>query len=137
VTNSLRHNSGRRSAGQLDKETEKKRGKGRAITEDFERLSKDICILNAFDVASSHRMLHVINELLPVSPQLLGSIYNQCSATNRHSGVKFSPLFKGSSAFGSKNKYCNPTITEFRLRTGFQSSLRMLRQTFPSRSTFG
>jgi hypothetical protein len=47
------------------------------------------------------------------------------------------PLFKGSSAFGSKNKYCNPTMTAFKLRTGFQSSRRMLRQTFPSRSRLG
>ena len=32
---------------------------------------------------------------------------------------------------------CNPTITAFKLSTGFQSSLRMFRQTFPSRSMLG
>lgn len=47
------------------------------------------------------------------------------------------PLLSGSSALGSKKRYCRPTITELRLSTGFQSSLRMLRQTFPSRSTLG
>lgn len=47
------------------------------------------------------------------------------------------PLFKGSSAFGSRNKYCRPTKTEFRLSTGFQSSRKMFKQTLPSRSTFG
>jgi hypothetical protein len=47
------------------------------------------------------------------------------------------PLLSGSSGFGSKNKYCSPTMTELRLSTGFQSSRRMLRQTLPSRSRFG
>ncbi len=47
------------------------------------------------------------------------------------------PLLRGSSALGSRNRYCRPTITELRFSTGFQSSRRMFRQTFPSRSTFG
>lgn len=47
------------------------------------------------------------------------------------------PLFSGSSALGSKKRYCRPTITEFRFRTGFQSSRRIFKHTFPSRSTFG
>lgn len=47
------------------------------------------------------------------------------------------PLLSGSSGFGSRKRYCNPTITALRFRTGFQSSRRMLRQTFPSRSRFG
>ena len=32
---------------------------------------------------------------------------------------------------------CSPTITALRFSTGFQSSLRIFRQTFPSRSMFG
>lgn len=32
---------------------------------------------------------------------------------------------------------CIPTTTAFKFKTGFQSSRRMLRQTFPSRSIFG
>ena len=46
-------------------------------------------------------------------------------------------LLRGSSAFGSKNKYCNPTNTEFKLKTGFQSSRRIFRHTLPSRSILG
>jgi hypothetical protein len=51
--------------------------------------------------------------------------------------LRNSPLFSGSSAFGSRNRYCSPTMTELRFKTGFQSSRRMFRHTFPSRSTFG
>jgi hypothetical protein len=47
------------------------------------------------------------------------------------------PLFNGSSAFGSRKRYCRPTMTELRLSTGFQSSRRMFKHTLPSRSTFG
>jgi hypothetical protein len=63
-------------------------------------------------------------------------------------------LFRGSEAFGSRNKNCwhmleqcqwtcqeprtcNPTITALRFSTGFQSSRNILRQTFPSRSILG
>lgn len=46
-------------------------------------------------------------------------------------------LFNGSDAFGSRNKNCIPTITALRLSTGFQSSLKIFRHTFPSRSMFG
>lgn len=46
-------------------------------------------------------------------------------------------LFNGSLAFGSRNKNCNPTITAFKLSTGFQSSRRMFKQTLPSRSMLG
>jgi hypothetical protein len=64
-------------------------------------------------------------------------------------------LFRGSDAFGSRNKNygytsahashevngerqtCNPTMTALRLSTGFQSSRKILRQTFPSRSILG
>lgn len=49
----------------------------------------------------------------------------------------YMPLFNGSSALGSKKRYCRPTMTELRFRTGFQSSRRIFRQTFPSRSTLG
>ena len=47
------------------------------------------------------------------------------------------PLFNGSSAFGSKNRYWRPTMTELRFSTGFQSSRKMFKHTFPSKSTFG
>lgn len=63
-------------------------------------------------------------------------------------------LFRGSEALGSRNRNywhmlegcgwagwgrrtCNPTMTALRFSTGFQSSRRILRQTFPSRSIFG
>lgn len=47
------------------------------------------------------------------------------------------PLLSGSPGLGSRKRYCSPTITELRLSTGFQSSRRMLRHTFPSRSMLG
>src|SRR6266702_556847 len=101
-------------------------------------LSKYVRILNAFDIASPHGLLHIVSELLPIFPQLLCRVCGRCFLARTQSWQNmFLPLFNGSSAFGSKNKYCNPTITEFKLRTGFQSSLRIFRQTFPSRSTFG
>ena len=66
-------------------------------------------------------------------------------------------LFNGSDAFGSRNRNyinplappqsqpipskkkltCIPTITAFKFNTGFQSSLKIFKQTFPSRSIFG
>lgn len=68
-------------------------------------------------------------------------------------------LFRGSEAFGSRKRNypanprsarqlhptgsnsrkptCMPTITAFKFKTGFQSSLRIFKQTFPSRSIFG
>ena len=46
-------------------------------------------------------------------------------------------LFKGSFGFGSMNKNINPNMTALIPRTGFQSALRILRQTFPARSIFG
>lgn len=51
--------------------------------------------------------------------------------------MKHIPLLSGSSAFGSRNRYCSPTNTEFKFNTGFQSSRRIFKQTFPSRSTLG
>ena len=47
------------------------------------------------------------------------------------------PLFNGSSAFGSRKRYCSPTTTELIFKTGFQSSLKIFKQTFPSRSILG
>ena len=37
----------------------------------------------------------------------------------------------------TRKRYWSPYTIEFMVRTGFQSSLRILRQTFPSRSMFG
>lgn len=68
-------------------------------------------------------------------------------------------LFRGSEAFGSRKRNyhiprsvhtlikphhttsikhtCKPTMTAFKFNTGFQSSLKIFKQTFPSRSIFG
>lgn len=64
-------------------------------------------------------------------------------------------LFSGSDAFGSRKRNCvllafqlthgpskrvrtcRPTTTAFKFKTGFQSSRRIFRHTFPSRSIFG
>ena len=106
------------------------------------RLRSDFVILDTLDAASAHGGLHVVNELLAVALQLFRRLCE--NRTMSESGFKLydieisnAPLLSGSSAFGSRKRYCNPTMTELRLSTGFQSSRRMFRQTFPSRSTFG
>lgn len=37
----------------------------------------------------------------------------------------------------TRNRYCKPYTMELTVKTGFQSSLSILRQTFPLRSIFG
>lgn len=51
-------------------------------------------------------------------------------------------IYKNSLCFSwlkmlTRNRYWSPYTIELMVRTGFQSSLKMLRQTFPSRSIFG
>ena len=87
---------------------------------------------------SLHRCLNISYELLSTSPQNFSSSYdNKIRAMNTLRAILLAPLFKGSSAFGSRNRYCRPTQIAFKFKTGFQSSRRMLRQTLPSKSMFG
>jgi len=101
---------------------------------------EDIVVLNAFESSSLHSRLDIHQELVAVLAHLLCSVCGRRYSTklgkvSESQGCK--PLLSGSSAFGSKKRYCNPTMTELRLRTGFQSSRRMFKHTFPSRSTLG
>ena len=70
-----------------------------------------------------------------VTPGLL-----PCWVDPRHSApgnISIRPGFKWNWMILTRKRYWSPYTIEFMVRTGFQSSLRMLRQTFPSRSMFG
>merc|ERR1719464_901574 len=58
---------------------------------------------------------------------ILRLVWSSCAAS----------LLRGSSGFGSRKRYWRPYTIELIVNTGFQSSLRILRQTFPSRSILG
>jgi hypothetical protein len=96
-------------------------------------------VLHALDVPASHGLLDIGQELLPILAHLYCCLCNVVVVSRREGSERYAhaPLFRGSSAFGSKNRYCRPTMTEFRLSTGFQSSRRMFRHTLPSKSTLG
>lgn len=108
-----------------------------------EKLSHDNgVILDALDAAASHGCLDVVEELVAVLAHFQGCLCRFPNTMVKMRSVAeinawLVPLLSGSSAFGSRNRYCKPTITEFKLRTGFQSSRRMFKQTLPSKSTFG
>lgn len=104
---------------------------------------EDVVVLVPLDAAAAHRLLDVLHERIPVLAHLLRSLCTNpnCQHSARSKVVAWgranAPLFNGSSAFGSRKRYCRPTMTELRFSTGFQSSRRMFRQTLPSKSTFG
>jgi hypothetical protein len=70
----------------------------------------------------------LIPSIIPPLNDLLTFSLNNASLFLINSAAS---LFKGSLGLGSMNKKIRPRITALMPRTGFQSALRILRQTFP------
>lgn len=95
--------------------------------------------------SSTHRRPHIPFEALPIILQILRSLFvqrirriwlqeeelaNRTLISNRTLPRQLFPTPAGQLT-------CIPTITAFKFNTGFQSSLKIFKQTFPSRSIFG
>lgn len=107
------------------------------------QLSHHTVELHTFDGSTGHRGANVALEALPIRPQIIRSFFVQRIRSIRleeeelHSNPKVSPANYTQRHRPSLKPTCMPTITAFKFRTGFQSSRKMFRHTFPSRSIFG
>jgi hypothetical protein len=63
--------------------------------------------------------------------------FSKTFAASISRGSKFRKLkFQKPSGFGSRKRKCKPVKIALRVKTGFQSSRKILRQIFPSLSIF-
>ncbi len=118
---------------------------------------KNLLIRLVPHLSPRHRHPHIPLKALPIRPQVFRRLFVQRIRSIRLQEEKLSvithhqhhrsphplshlspdPPPRPSENKTPKKRTCNPTITAFRFKTGFQSSLRIFKHTFPSRSMLG
>lgn len=101
--------------------------------------------LDVLDIPTLHGALHIPLEILSRESEILcgflvqrvGRVWLEEQELQPRKSVLIHPPNTKHARKEEAKHTCNPTITAFKFRTGFQSSRKMFRQTLPSRSMFG